>query len=104
MKLYFYILEEPYNDKPFIHFEQCEVDEKPKTYLLHVRPRGFYCRQISKEYIGKRMGNTVILLEKDDFLARSIFAESINKKISDEEKQVKWLREQLEAVEKGEIH
>ena len=103
MKLYFYILEEPYNGKPFIQFEECEADEKHKTYWLHVRPRGFYRKQISKEYIGKQIGNTVILLEKDDFLARSIFAESINKKISDEEKQVKWLREQLEAVEKGEI-
>lgn len=103
MKLYFYIMEEPYNSKPFIHFEECEVDEKPKTYLLHVRPRGFYCRQISKENIGKRMGNTVILLEKDDFLAICIFTETINKKISDVEKQVKQLREQLEAVEKGEI-
>lgn len=103
MKLYFYTLKEPYNGKPFIQFEECEVDEKPKTYWLHVRPRDFYCRKISKEYIGKQIGNTVILLEKDDFLARSIFAESINKKISDEEKQVKWLREQLEAVEKGDI-
>ena len=43
------------------------------------------------------------MLEKDDFLARSIFTETINKKISDVEKQVKWLREQLEAVEKGDI-
>lgn len=103
MKLYFYTLEKPYNAKPFIQFEECEAEEKPKTYWLHVYPRGFYCRQISKENIGKRMGNTVILLEKDDFLARSIFAGTINKKISDVEKQVKWLREQLEVVEKGEI-
>lgn len=49
------------------------------------------------------MENTVILLEKDDFLAICIFTETINKKISDVEKQVKQLREQLEAVEKGEI-
>ena len=104
MKLYFYTLKEPYNGKPFIQFEECEADEKPKTYWLHVYHRGFCCRQISKENIGKRIENAVILLEKDDFLARSIFAETINKKISDEEKRVKWLREQLEAVEKGEIH
>lgn len=103
MKLYFYTLKEPYNGKPFIQFEECEADEKPKTYWLHVRPRDFYCRKISKEYIGKQMGNTVILLEKDDFLAICIFTETINKKISDVEKQVKQLREQLEAVEKGDI-
>lgn len=103
MKLYFYTLKEPHNGKPFIQFEECEADEKPKTYWLHVHHRDFYCRKISKEYIGKRTGNTVILLEKDDFLAISIFTETINKKISDVEKQVKWLREQLEAVEKGDI-
>ena len=68
MKLYFYTLKEPYNGKLFIQFEECEADEKPKTYLLHVRPRDFYCRKISKEYIGKRMEDTVILLEKMIFL------------------------------------
>lgn len=103
MKLYFYTLKKPYNGKPFIQFEECEADEKPKTYWLHVRPRDFYYRQISKENIGKQMENTVILLEKDDFLAICIFTETINKKISDVEKQVKQLREQLEAVEKGDI-
>ena len=103
MKLYFYTLKEPYNGKLIIQFEECEADETPKTYLLHVRPRDFYCRKISKEYIGKQMENTVILLEKDDFLAICIFTETINKKISDVEKQVKQLREQLEAVEKGDI-
>ncbi len=41
MKLYFYTLKEPYNGKLFIQFEECEADEKPKTYLLHVRPRDF---------------------------------------------------------------
>ena len=32
MKLYFYIIEEPYNKNPFVGFEECEVIEKPKTY------------------------------------------------------------------------
>ena len=42
MKLYFYILEVPYRDKSFVHFEECEVEEKPKTYTLITRPKG-YC-------------------------------------------------------------
>lgn len=103
MKLYFYILKEPYNGKPFIQFEECEAEEETNAYWLHVYPRDFYYGQIRKENIGKRIGYAVVLLEKDDSLARSIFAETINKKISDEEKTVEWLREQLEAVEKGEI-
>lgn len=103
MKLYFYILKELYNGKTFIRFEECEADEKSKTYWLHAYPRDFYYKQISKENIGKQIGNTVILLEKDDFLAICIFTETINKKISDVEKQVKQLREQLKAIEEGEI-
>lgn len=103
MKLYFYILKEPYNGKPFIQFEECEGDEKPKTYTLITRPKGYYCSRVSKNDIGRKIGNVIFLLERNDSLARSIFSESINEAISLKEKQLKWLREQLEAVEKGEI-
>lgn len=103
MKLYFYILKVPYNGKPFMYFEECEVEEKPKTYALITRPKGYYYSRVSKEYIGKQIGYAVVLLEKDDSLARSIFAKSINEAMSLKEKQLQYLREKLEVVEKGEI-
>lgn len=103
MKLYFYILKEPYNGKPFIQFEECEADEKPKTYTLITRPKGYCCSRVSKNDIGRKIGNVIFLLERNDSLARSIFSESLNRAISLKEKQLKWLMEQLEAVEKGEI-
>lgn len=103
MKLYFYILKEPYNGKPFIQFEECEADEKPKTYTLITRPKGYCYSRVSKNDIGRKIGNVIFLLERNDSLARSIFSESLNRTISLKEKQLKWLREQLEAVDKGEI-
>lgn len=103
MKLYFYILEEPYRDKPFVRFEECEVEEKPKTYTLITRPIGYYYSRASKNDIGRKIDNVIFLLERNGSLARSIFSESINEAISLKEKQLKWLREQLETVEKGEI-
>ena len=78
MKLYFYILERHYNQKPFVRFEECEVIEKPKTYYLKDRfPNGVYNACISKSDIGHISGyssNLVVLTEPNAKLAREIFA------------------------------
>ena len=78
MKLYFYILERPYNQKPFVRFEECEVIEKPKTYYPKDRfPRGVYNSYISKSDIGHISGysnNLVVLTEPNGKLAKEIFA------------------------------
>ena len=78
MKLYFYILERPYNKKPFVRFEECEVIEKPKTYYPQDKfPRGVYNAYISKSDIGHISGyssNLVVLTEPNEKLAREIFA------------------------------
>ena len=78
MKLYFYILEKPYNKNPFVRFEECEVIEKPKTYYPKDRfPNGVYNCYINKNDIGIVSGysnNLVVLTEPNEKLAREIFA------------------------------
>ena len=78
MKLYFYILERPYNENPFVRFEECDVIEKPKTYYPKDKfPRGVYNAYISKSDIGHISGyssNLVVLTEPNAKLAREIFA------------------------------
>ena len=78
MKLYFYILERPYNKNPFVRFDECEVIEKPKTYYPKDKfPRGVYNAYISKSDIGHISGyssNLVVLTEPNAKLAREIFA------------------------------
>ena len=77
MKLYFYILEIPYNKNSFVRFEECEVIEKPKTYKPKDRfPRGVYNCYISKSDIGHISGygnNIVVLTEPNSKLAKEIF-------------------------------
>ena len=77
MKLYFYILETPYNKNSFVTFEECEVIENPKTYEPKDRfPRGVYNCYISKSDIGHISGygnNIVVLTEPNSKLAKEIF-------------------------------
>ena len=78
MKLYFYILEKPYNKKLFVRFDECEVIEKPKTYYPKDKfPSGVYNCYISKQDIGHISGysnNLVVLTEPNAKLAKEIFA------------------------------
>ena len=77
MKLYFYILETPYNKNPFVRFEECEVIEKPKTYKPKDRfPMGVYRSYVSKSDIGTVSGysnNLVVLTEPNAKVAKELF-------------------------------
>ena len=77
MKLYFYILEKPYNKNPFVRFEECEVIEKPKTYKPKDRfPMGVYRSYVSKSDIGTVSGysnNLVVLTEPNSKVAKELF-------------------------------
>lgn len=64
MKLYFYFLE-----TKKIRCEECEVEEKPKTYKPVDRfPAGYYGCYVKKEDIGELIGysnNVVVLTENN---------------------------------------
>lgn len=73
MKLYFYFLE---TNK--IRTEECEVEEKPKTYKpVDKFPEGYYGCYVKKEDIGALSSydnNTVILTEDNRAKAAEIFS------------------------------
>ena len=77
MTLYFYILQKPFGDKPYIQFSECDVDEKPKTYRPITKfPSGYYNCFVRKEDIGHLCGygnDTLILTEKNNALAKKNF-------------------------------
>lgn len=77
MKLYFYILERPYNKNPFVRFEECEAIEKPKAYYPKDKfPKGVYNSYISKSDIGHISGysnNIVVLTEPNAKLAKELY-------------------------------
>ena len=81
MKLYFYFLE---TNK--IRTEECEAEEKPKTYKpVDKFPRGYYYSSVKKDDIGTLSGyqnDVVILLENDIEKVAKIFREKCERRIS----------------------
>lgn len=91
MKLHFYFIEKPWRREPHIKYVSAEVEEKPKTYIVKERIRGFYESRISKCKIGIMLTGykeKVILLERDDEKAKRIFTEYYNLLISCREKEI----------------
>ena len=102
MKLYFYILERPYNKNPFVRFEECEFIEKPKTYKpADELPSGIYRCYINKEDIGHVIGynnNLVVLTEPNAKLAKEIFAKLYESNVRQVEKILERAKAELNAI------
>ena len=102
MKLYFYILEKPYNKKPFVRFEECEVIEKPKTYKPKDRfPMGVYRSYVSKSDIGTVSGysnDLVVLTEPNAKFAKEIFAKLYESNVRQAEKSLARAKSMLNAI------
>ena len=106
MKLYFYILEKPYNKKPFVKFEECEVIEKPKTYKPKDRfPMGVYRSYVSKSDIGTVSGysnNLVVLTEPNAKVAKELFMKIYERNVSLAEKSLAKAKSMLNEILKME--
>ena len=102
MKLYFYILEKPYNKNPFVRFEECEVIEKPKTYNPKDRfPSGVYNCYISKSDIGHVSGysdNIVVLTEPNAKVAKEIFMKLYESNVRQKEESLAKAKTMLNAI------
>lgn len=81
MKLYFYFLE---TNK--IRTEECEAEEKPKTYKPADKfPSGYYYCSVKKDDIGTFAGyqdNVIVLLENDIEKVAKIFRGKCEYRIS----------------------
>ena len=102
MKLYFYILEKPYNKNPFVRFEECEVVEKPKTYKPKDKfPSGVYNSYISKSDIGHASGysnNIVVLTEPNAKVAKEIFMKLYESNVRQKEDSLAKAKTMLNAI------
>lgn len=102
MKLYFYILEKPYNKNPFVRFEECEVIEKPKTYKPKDEfPSGVYNSYISKSDIGHVSGysnNLVVLTEPNAKVAKEIFMKLYESNVRQKEESLAKAKTMLNAI------
>lgn len=102
MKLYFYILERPYNKNPFVRFEECEVIEKPKTYKPADKfPSGIYSCYINKADIGHVSGysnNLVVLKEHNAKLSKEIFTKLYESNVRRKEEFLAEAKAELNAI------
>lgn len=100
MKLYFYFLELPYNKEPYIRCEECEVEEKPKTYRPVDRfPKGYYYSTLKKGDIGTPIGydkRAVALTEKDNAKVADIFKSKFECSINRSVERIKCDEENIE--------
>ena len=102
MKLYFYILERPYNKNPFLRFEECEVIEKPKTYYPKDKfPRGVYNCYINKDDIGIVSGysnNIVVLTEPNAKMAKELYTKLYESNVRQKEESLAKAKVMLNAI------
>lgn len=102
MKLYFYILEKPYNKNPFVRFEECEVIEKPKTYKAKDRfPSGVYNCYINKNDIGIVSGysnNLVVLTEPNAKMAKELYTKLYESNVRQKEESLAKAKVMLNAI------
>ena len=108
MKLYFYFLE-----TGKIRCEECEVEEKPKTYKPVNRfPAGYYGCYIKKEDIGKLIGysnDVVVLTENNIQMVANVFREKMLYRIAREKQNIasandsiNWCNEMLLMIDEWE--
>ena len=97
MKLYFYHLSQPLGEKSRIEVEECEVEEKPRTYkAVDKFPRFYIGTYVKKENIGKINDDTIILTERDSEKAVLIFKEKLYNDIEWNHNRIKNLRKEIE--------
>lgn len=87
MKLYFYFLE-----TGKIRFEECEVEEKPKTYKPMDRfPERYYGCYVKKEDIGELIGysnDVVVLTERNIQKVADVFRGKMEYRIAREKQNI----------------
>lgn len=96
MKLYFYHLSQPLGEKPRIEVEECEVEEKPRTYkAVDKFPRFYIETYVKKENIGKINDDTIILSERDSEKVVRIFKEKLYSDIEWNQNRIKDLKKEV---------
>jgi len=100
MKLYFHFLDSSVIGG--VRVEECEVNEKPKSYTASTKfPEGYTDRIVRKTEIGVVIGRfnpVVVHYEKDEDRARNLFIRKVIEKMNvldDEEARLKKLYEIL---------
>lgn len=96
MKLYFYCLSQPPGERPRIEVEECEVEERPKTYKPVDKLPSYYCGfYVTKNEIGRLLEDTIILTERDSERVAKIFIDDLHGNIAWNRSRIKDLKKEI---------
>lgn len=104
MKLYFYILDTYGRNPKGLYVEECEAEEKPKTYKAVDRAFPNYCSMARKDKVGRITDYGCLFLTEPNFeYAKEAFRNRVEGRIADKLEEIKKLKAELKIINESEI-
>ena len=103
MKLYFYILDD-YGESPKgLYVEECEAEEKPKTYKAVSGSFPNYYSTVRKDEAGQIRGDCLFFTEPNFEYAKEKFKTRVERAIADKLKRIEELKAELKIINESEV-
>lgn len=103
MKLYFYTLDTYGSNPKGLYVEECEAEEKPKTYKAVDGVFPNYYSTIRKDDVGQITNFNYLFLTEPNFdYAREVFRKRAEGRIADILKEVEKLKTELKIINESE--
>lgn len=102
MKLYFYNLDTYGSNPKGLYVEECEAEERPKTYAAVDRVFPNYLSVVRKDDVGRIIDNCLFLTEPNFEYAREVFRNMTERGIADKSEEVKKLKAVLKIINESE--
>lgn len=103
MKLYFYTLD-TYGDSPKgLYVEECEAEEKPRTYKAVDRAFPNYCSMVRKDNVGRITDYDRMFLTEPNFeYAKKVFRNRAEREITDKLEEIEKIKAKLKIINESE--
>ena len=103
MKLYFYTLDTYGNSLKGLYVEECEAEEKPKTYKAVDGVFPNYCSVAKKDDVGRITNYNCLFLTEPNFeYAREVFRKRTEGRIADKLEEIEKLKAELKIINESE--
>ena len=104
MKLYFYTLDTHGGNPKGLYVEECEAEEKPKTYKAVDRVFPNYLSTVRKGDVGRITGFNCLFLTEPNFdYAREAFRKRAERRITNKLKEIEKLKAELKIINESEV-
>lgn len=103
MKLYFYILDTYGRNPKGLYVEECEAEEKPKTYKAVDRVFPNCLSVVRKDNVGRITDYDCLFLTEPNFeYAKELFRKRAERRVADELEKLEKLKAELKRINESE--